>query len=117
MKPLVGVVIRGAQLGRTLGFPTANLALPADSELRFGVYAGRALSRPAAVSVGVRPTIGAGLKPLAEVHILDFSGDLYGQELSVELLAYLRPERSFDSLDALTEQIARDVEQVRCAVT
>lgn len=115
VRQLVGVVIHGAHLGRTLGFPTANLALPAEPHLRFGIYAGRVLGRPAAISVGVRPAIG-GLEPLAEIHILDFSGDLYGQELTVELLEYLRPELSFPSLDALREQIARDVETVRSVV-
>ena len=114
---IAGEVIHGAQRGRELGFPTANIAMDAADDMRFGVYAGRALGRPAAVSVGVRPTFGTGLEPLAEVHILDFEGDLYGQELEVELLEFLRPEVAFGSADELVRQIDEDVAQVRAVVS
>lgn len=112
-----GVVIRGDRRGRLLGFPTANLRLPPEAgDLPFGVYAGRALGHAAAVSIGVRPTFGDGLEPLAEVHVLDFEGDLYGQQLSVELHAYLRPERRFDTVEALKDQIAHDVAATRALI-
>jgi riboflavin kinase/FMN adenylyltransferase len=110
---IAGTVIHGEQRGRELGFRTANIALDHGCDLPYGVYAGRALGRPAAVSIGVRPTFGAGLEPLAEVHILDFDGDLYGRQLDVELLAFLRPEVRFESAHALVRQIEADVEQVR----
>ena len=109
-----GVVVEGDARGRTMGFPTANLRPGAGAQLpERGVYAGRALGRPAAVSIGVRPTISDGLEPLVEVFILDFDGDLYGQELTVELIERLRPEERFESLTALTEQIERDVQATR----
>jgi riboflavin kinase/FMN adenylyltransferase len=121
-RTLTGTVIAGDRRGRLLGFPTANLALPSDESddgapLTFGVYAGRALGRPAAVNIGVRPTYGSGLKPLVEVHVLDFDGDLYGQTLEVELLGYLRPELAFSSSEALIDQMAEDVRAVRAVVT
>lgn len=110
-------MIRGDRRGRLLGFPTANLRLPPEAgDLPFGVYAGRALGHAAAVSIGVRPTFGDGLEPLAEVHVLDFEGDLYGQQLSVELRAYLRPERRFDTVEALKDQIAHDVAATRALI-
>lgn len=107
-----GVVVRGDRRGRRLGYPTANIPL-GDAPLRHGVYAGRALGHAAAVSVGVRPTFGHGLEPLLEAHLLDFSGDLYGRELSVELLAFLRPEERFDDIDALRVQIEEDCAAAR----
>lgn len=107
-----GTVVVGRRLGRQLGFPTANVRLGEDPPA-FGVYAGRVLGHPAAVSVGVRPTIDAGLEPLAEAHLLDFCGDLYGQTIEIELLSRLRPEQRFASLEALTQQIERDVQLVR----
>jgi riboflavin kinase/FMN adenylyltransferase len=114
---LGGTVVHGDQRGRTLGFPTANLRPgPAVDLPPYGVYAGRALGRPAAVSVGVRPTFGRGLEPLVEVHVLDFCGDLYGHEIEVELTRYLRPERRFESAGDLVAQIRADVEAVRGCV-
>jgi riboflavin kinase/FMN adenylyltransferase len=105
-----GVVVTGDARGRLLGFPTANLRIPAGRPLpRHGVYAGRALGRPAAVSIGVRPTFGDDLEPLVEVFLLDFEGDLYGRELTVELLERLRPERRFESIAELKDQMDRDV--------
>lgn len=108
-----GTVVRGQQIGRTLGFPTANIRvedpeklIPAD-----GIYAvrvsfeGRELN--AMMSIGFRPTVG-GKDRWIEVNILDFSQDIYGLTLRVHLEAYLRPELHFDSLDALKAQIERD---------
>jgi riboflavin kinase/FMN adenylyltransferase len=109
-----GEVVRGARLGRTLGFPTANLRLGRDFDpLPFGVYAGRALGRPTAISIGVRPTFGDGLEPLLEAHIIDFEGELYGQQLAIELLAYLRDEARFANAEELRRQMAADVRSVR----
>jgi riboflavin kinase / FMN adenylyltransferase len=109
-----GEVIHGQRLGRQLGFPTANLrpeGVPAT--LRHGIYAGRALGHLAAVSYGVRPTVGQDLEPLIEVHILDFEDDLYGRRLTVELELFLRPELDLPSLEALRGQIEEDVAEVR----
>lgn len=118
-----GVVILGAQLGRTLGFPTANLRpaevlLPAD-----GVYAVvvRRLGDPSApllggvANLGVRPTLGAGRS--VEVHLFGWSGDLYGAPLRVGFVTRLRDERRFDGLEALTAQIARDAAEARAHVS
>jgi riboflavin kinase/FMN adenylyltransferase len=114
---VVGVVVHGDHRGRELGYPTANIPLAGPTAaLPFGIYAGRVFGRPAAVSVGVRPTFGDGLAPILEAYVLDFDGDLYGQELTVELLEFLRPELRFDSLEELVEQIAADVDQVRSRV-
>ncbi len=114
---LRGRVARGQARGRELGFPTANLSLPAGQILPAdGVYAARAIvggdSLPAAVNVGVRPTFGNGER-LVEVHVLDFGGDLYGCELSVQFVERLRDEVRFESAEALVAQMRKDVEQSR----
>lgn len=109
-----GVVVPGDRRGRLLGFPTANLRPGPGAELPpFGVYAGTAGGRPAAISIGVRPTYGSGLEPLLEAHLLDFAGDLYGSELEVVLLHRLRPELAFAGEAELIDQIAADVADVR----
>jgi riboflavin kinase/FMN adenylyltransferase len=109
-----GTVLRGHARGRQIGFPTANLALASDlGELEPGVYAGQALGRPAAINVGVRPTFEVDGPANIEVHIIGFDGDLYGRELTVELTARIRSERRFRSVDALVEQLRRDVAAVR----
>lgn len=114
-----GEVLSGDKRGRLLGFPTANLDL--DDYLRpaFGVYAVRAMplggdgTRWSGVAnLGVRPTIG-GTKTQLESHLFDFSGDLYGRKLVVELLSFIRPERKFENLDALKAQIAQDSARAR----
>jgi riboflavin kinase/FMN adenylyltransferase len=109
-----GEVTRGDRRGRELGMPTANL-VPDDALLcpGHGVYAGWAHGRPAAVNVGVRPTFGTGRGVLVEAHLLDFDGDLYGRTLRIAFLERLRGERRFDSVDALVEQMRRDVERAR----
>ena len=113
-----GMVIAGDQLGHKLGFPTANLdvsglVLPAD-----GVYAARVLvngkAHHAALNIGLRPTLHRDQPERRfEVHLLDFSGDLYGVELEVEFVARLRDEMKFSSLDALKVQIAADVARAK----
>jgi riboflavin kinase/FMN adenylyltransferase len=106
-----GVVSHGRQIGRTLGFPTANLTLGDLIEPRRAVYAVRAIvdgrRYDAVANFGRKPTIG-DVSPLLEVHLFDFSGDLYGRRIGVEFIAFLRDERKFDGLDALKAQIAAD---------
>lgn len=119
---LVGTVLRGQQLGRKLGFPTANLKLPPEKFLpRQGVYSVKvsspafgieASALPGVLNLGCRPTVD-GTSQTIEVHILDWSGDLYGQQLTVSLEEFLRPEQKFASLDALKAQIQADCERVR----
>jgi riboflavin kinase/FMN adenylyltransferase len=113
-----GEVVRGDQVGRQLGFPTANVRtapdrlLPAD-----GVYVARLRPEggeeiPAVANLGVRPTRG-GRQRLLEVHALDWEGDLYGHTVRVEFLDRLRDEQRFPDLEALKAQIGRDVEAAR----
>jgi riboflavin kinase/FMN adenylyltransferase len=112
---LDGIVVAGDQRGGTLGYPTANLAL--DAQLAcplFGIYAGAARGRRAAVSIGTNPHYG-GTERRIEPFLLDFEGDLYGERLLVELWARLRDEAVFVSEDELVEQIGRDVEATRSA--
>lgn len=114
---LSGSVVHGKQLGRTLGIPTANLRLPEGLAVpRFGVYACRAIlegqSYPAVTNVGVRPTVsGSGIT--VEPWILDYEGDLYGRELTLEFHAFVRPEQRFESLEALQAEIRRNADQTR----
>lgn len=110
-----GVVVAGDDRGRELGFPTANLAVP-DGLLvpADGVYAGAALGRRAAVSIGTNPHFG-GRDRRVEAHLLDFSGDLYGRRLVVEVWARLRGQERFESNAALAAAIGADVEQARAA--
>jgi riboflavin kinase / FMN adenylyltransferase len=110
-----GTVVLGDQRGGTLGYPTANLSVPADLLVpAYGIYAGAALGHQAAVSIGVNPHYG-GEERRIEPYLLDFDGDLYGRRLVVELWQRLRDERAFGSEDELVAQIARDVEQTRTA--
>ena len=117
---LTGTVQAGKQLGRTLGFPTANLQFPAELAVpRFGVYVCIALvddqPRLSLCNIGTRPTVdGEGVN--AEVHILDYDGDLYGKELAIGFCAFLRPEKKFDSIEELQAQIAADIAKTRQAV-
>jgi riboflavin kinase/FMN adenylyltransferase len=111
---LRGTVVPGDRRGRELGYPTANL-VPDEALVcpGHGVYAAWAGDACAAVNVGVRPTFGTGRGVLVEAYLLDRSVDLYGQVLTVEFLARLRGERRFPSVDALVEQMGRDVERTR----
>ena len=117
---LCGEVVHGDERGRELGFPTANL-VPEEALAcpGHGVYACRAAAagmpgdRPAAVSVGVRPTFETGRGELIEAYLLDFDGDLYGESLCLELLERLRGERRFGTPEALVAQMHRDVERTR----
>jgi len=111
-----GEVIGGQRLGRTLGVPTANIALTPTNRLAFGVYAvnvslgGRVYGGVA--SFGVRPTVDNG-PPLLETYILDFDEDIYGRHLEVDFTAYLRPELKFDGLPALKAAMATDIADAR----
>lgn len=115
-----GQVEKGDQRGRDLGYPTANLALDGLHLPKFGVYAvlidvetGPHAGRyHAAASLGVRPTFGIN-KPNLESYIFDFEGDIYGEEISVALVSYIRPEERFDDLDALIVQMDDDCAQAR----
>ncbi|MFC4018062.1 bifunctional riboflavin kinase/FAD synthetase [Micromonospora sp. GCM10011542] len=119
---LEGVVVRGDQRGRELGFPTANLlchryaAVPAD-----GVYAARLMRRGqheplmAAVSVGTNPTF-SGRERRVEAYALDFSGDLYGERLALDFVAHLRGQIRYDSIEPLIAQMEQDVERTRRAL-
>jgi riboflavin kinase / FMN adenylyltransferase len=114
---LGGVVVSGDRRGRQLGYPTANVA-PDEGKIvpGRGIYAAIAraagIARPAALSIGIRPQF-AGAIELVEAYLLDFSGDLYGQRLALELLTKIRDEQRFASVEALVAQIGRDVEVVR----
>ncbi|HCV96846.1 MAG TPA: bifunctional riboflavin kinase/FAD synthetase [Stenotrophomonas sp.] len=111
-----GRVVRGRQLGRTLGFPTANLRFPKTPALS-GIYATWVHGVfdqpwPSVSSFGTRPTVD-GVEPLLEAHLFDFQGDLYGRHIDVEFVAKLRDEEKFQDLAALTDQMHRDAEQAR----
>lgn len=114
-----GVVVAGDRRGRELGFPTANLAVAADVELPDdGVYSGTVeradgSSHPAAVSVGRRPQFYEAGERLVEAYLLDFSGDLYGERVAVEVDELVRRQESFADEAALVAQMRRDVEAVR----
>ena len=110
-----GVVVLGEQRGGTLGYPTANLAVPADLLVpAYGIYAGAVLGHRAAISIGVNPHYG-GDERRVEPHLIDFDGDLYGRRLVVELWRRLREERAFANEADLVAQIARDVAAARSA--
>lgn len=115
------VVEHGDARGRTIGFPTANMHLEDSDPLAFGIYAVRVkvldagdvvLRRDGVANFGIRPMFRT-TKPLLEVHLFDFSGDLYGKELAVEFVAWMRPEAKFDGLEALVAQIEADAAAAR----
>ena len=114
---MYGRVVRGQALGRTLGFPTANIRLHRKATPINGIFAVRAsgaglTQQPAVASIGTRPTVG-GKETLLEVHLFDFSGDLYGRHLDITFVAKLRDEEKFDDLDAMTVQMNEDARQAR----
>jgi riboflavin kinase / FMN adenylyltransferase len=110
-----GTVVAGDERGGTLGFPTANLAVdPEVAVPALGIYAGFSAGHRAAISIGLNPHYG-GEELRVEAFLLDFTGDLYGKRLVVELWERLREERAFESEDELVAQIGRDVEAARLA--
>ena len=109
---LEGTVIHGAKLGRTMGFPTANIKYPENIvKIPFGVYGVKWLEHPAIMNWGMKPTVNNTAEPVAEIHILNFDGDLYGKNISVEVLKQIRGEKKFGSLDELKAQIKEDIKQ------
>jgi riboflavin kinase / FMN adenylyltransferase len=111
---LRGIVVPGDRRGRELGFPTANL-IPQEGLVcpGHGVYAGFANGWPTAVSIGVRPTFGTGRAELIEAHLIDFDGDLYGQELRLHFIERLRGERRFATVEELIDVMHEDVDRAR----
>lgn len=116
---VMGEVVHGQKLGRTLGFPTANLRLDPSSRLRHGIYAvrvrGEGLDHGGVASFGRRPTFDNGA-PLLEVVLFDFDGDLYGRTIEVDFVAWIRGEEKFDSVEALIDQMHRDAQVARAAL-
>jgi riboflavin kinase/FMN adenylyltransferase len=117
-----GRVVHGAKLGRALGFATANVQLKHNRPPLGGIFAVRvagvgAAPRDGVASLGVRPTVHADGRPVLEVHLFDFDGDLYGAHLTVEFLAKIRDEERYADLDTLKAQIARDCDAARALLT
>ncbi|MEO8458305.1 MAG: bifunctional riboflavin kinase/FAD synthetase [Chloroflexota bacterium] len=115
---LRGPVVTGDQRGRTLGFPTANIAIGLDRALpAYGVYVTRAYVGETAyestTSIGIRPTFDVEPRPTVETFIIDFNKDIYGQEMRIDLLERLRGEQRFESVDDLVAQMHRDIENTR----
>ncbi|MDQ0454975.1 bifunctional riboflavin kinase/FAD synthetase [Rhizobium paknamense] len=115
-------VIKGKQLGRQLGFPTANMALQPEATLRPGIYAVRlrradGVIRDGVASFGYRPTVTEDGAPLLETFVFDFSGDLYGEVCAVSFFGHLRDEWKFDGLDALVTQIRKDEQDARAMLS
>lgn len=111
-----GVVVKGRNLGHKLGFPTANISIDTTTKVENGVYASKVYMRGAeyraVTNIGMKPTVGGDSRG-AESHILNFEGDLYGQEIQVELLTKLRDEKLFGNVEALAEQVKQDIEIVK----
>lgn len=108
-----GTVVQGDRLGRMMGFPTANLKIDNGTVVPAGVFACRATLNDGTVchgmmNVGIRPTVNLGEERRVEVHLFDFNGDLYGQKLRIEIMAFIRGERKFESLDALKDRLSQD---------
>ena len=117
---VAGRVVRGKQLGRTLGYPTANLRFGGKVPALRGIYATRVhgigdAPWPSVSSFGTRPTVG-GVEPLLEAHLFDFDGDLYGRRIEVEFVARLRDEEKFDDLPSLVAQMDLDAAQARAVL-
>jgi riboflavin kinase/FMN adenylyltransferase len=113
-----GFVQRGRQLGRKLGFPTANVALGDYVIPKFGVYATRTRlpdgrDIPGVANIGINPTIEGVRAPLLEVWLFDFDEDIYDQVIETDLIAFLRPELKFDGLETMTAQVMKDAKQAR----
>ncbi|NTS30464.1 bifunctional riboflavin kinase/FAD synthetase [Phyllobacterium sp. BT25] len=111
-------VVGGKQLGRTIGFPTANMVLPPETHLKHGIYAVRFRRADGTLldgvaSFGRRPTVDTDGEPLLETYVFDFSDDLYGETCAVSFFGYLRGEEKFDGLEPMMQQIRRDEEEAR----
>ena len=107
-----GIVIKGEQIGRTIGFPTANITYPEKIvKLPYGVYYVTVNDKKALMNWGVKPTVNNTGEPVAEIHILDFDGNLYGHYLRAEVIKQIRPEQKFDNLNELKKQIKKDIKE------
>jgi riboflavin kinase/FMN adenylyltransferase len=115
---ILGTVTRGDNLGKKIGFPTANLSAHSEQFPPNGVYIAEAKVdselRRGVINLGVRPTVSGGKSErVLEIHLFDFNRDIYGQDVEVRFFKFLRPEKKFENLDALVQQIRKDVEQAR----
>jgi riboflavin kinase/FMN adenylyltransferase len=111
-------VVHGKQLGRTIGFPTANMILPPETHLKYGIYAVRFRRADGTLydgvaSFGRRPTVDTDGEPLLETYVFDFNDSLYGETCAVSFFSYLRGEEKFDGLESMMRQIRRDEEEAR----
>jgi riboflavin kinase/FMN adenylyltransferase len=111
-------VTRGDNLGKKIGFPTANLSAHSEQFPPNGVYAAEARVdgefRRGVINLGIRPTVSGGKSErVLEIHLFDFDRDIYGDDVEVRFLKFLRPEKKFENLDALVQQIRQDVQQAR----
>ncbi len=107
---LEGTVIHGAKIGRTIGFPTANIEYPKEIvKIPFGVYEVNIGNNKGIMNWGMKPTVHNTVSPIVEVHILNYSGDLYGKNVKIEVLNKIRGEQKFNNLDELKEQIKKDI--------
>jgi len=114
---ILGTVVRGDDLGKKIGFPTANLSAHNEQFPPNGVYVAEAKldggRYRGVVNLGYRPTVSSSTERILEIHLLDFDRDIYGKDLEVRFIRYLRPEKKFENVDALVRQIERDVQQAR----
>ena len=114
---ILGTVVRGDDLGRKIGFPTANLSAHNEQFPPNGVYFAQAtldgVLYPGVINLGYRPTVSSEKERVLEIYLLDFDRDIYGSDLEVRFMRYLRPEKKFESVEALTRQIEADVNQAR----
>jgi riboflavin kinase/FMN adenylyltransferase len=115
---ILGTVTRGDNLGKKIGFPTANLSAHSEQFPPNGVYAAEARVdgefRRGVINLGIRPTVSGGKSErVLEIHLFDFDRDIYGDDVEVRFLKFLRPEKKFENLDALVQQIRQDVQQAR----
>ena len=115
---ILGTVVRGERLGKKIGFPTANLSAHSEQFPPNGVYFAQAtldgVIYPGVVNLGHRPTVSSGKSErVLEIHLLDFDHEIYGKDVEVRFVRYLRPEQKFENLDALARQIEFDVQQAR----
>jgi riboflavin kinase/FMN adenylyltransferase len=119
---VLGTVVAGGKIGKKLGYPTANLSAHSEQFPPNGVYLAEAtldgVVYPGVVNLGYRPTLSSGKSErVLEIYLLDFDRDIYGKDVEVRFIRYLRPEQKFDSLEALAQQIERDVRQARELLT
>ena len=115
---ILGTVVHGDDLGKKIGFPTANLSAHSEQFPPNGVYFAEVILEgerlPGVVNLGLRPTMSSGKSDrVLEIHLLDFERDIYGKDLQLRFVRYLRPEKKFENVDALVQQIERDVQQAR----